>query len=73
MEPVIVKLQQRGASLAVVLPRPMLHALQWRRGLHIEASLRGDVLELAAVHYRDRGPEGTFEPGLRVDPSVKSL
>ena len=73
MEPVIVKLQQRGASLAVVLPRPMLHALQWRRGLHLEASLRGDVVELSAVRYRDADPRRTDATSERVDPDVKSI
>ena len=73
MEPSIVKLQQRGSSLAIVLPRPMLHALQWRRGLHIEATLRGDVLELAAVRYRDADPRRTGAAGARVDPDVKSI
>ena len=73
METCIIKVQKRGNSLGVSLPRPVAHALHWRRGLHIEASVRGDVLELAAVQYRQRGEGGAMSETTRVDLDTHEL
>lgn len=73
MQSAIMKVQKRGNSLGITLPRPVVHALQWRRGLHIEACVRGDVLELAAVQYRQRGDSGEVEIRTRVDPDTKEI